>query len=181
MQKRIFPDRLREMMAESGAKQAEVADAAGVTQSTVSRWLEGQSTPKAEDLYALALHYGISMDWFFGASRRSPADTVQGSVSIDALQALADDARAGASAMRVGAERFGRLQEMMPRIQALEKEAGALRKIIEEMVESGYTPAAEESSSSVAPHILEAADHEMGNAERSIRRRRKAGDKGRSG
>jgi len=158
-------------MKESGATQSQVAAAAGVTQPTVSRWLEGQ-IPKADDLYRLAHFYNREMDWFLGG----PVRTAQDPHSVEALHAMSQEARMGANALRAGAERFGRLPEMLPRIESLEREAAAIRALVEEMIASGYSPAA----NSVAPHVRTAADREQRNSERRIERRRTKGDKGKT-
>lgn len=177
-------------MKETGATQLEVATAAAVTQPTVSRWLEGQ-IPKADDLYRLAVFFNRAMDWFLGAEEKTPigwdpSEPMPEHPTLEQFHAMAESAKANAEAVRVGAERFGRLPQMVPRIQALEREAGSLRKMIEEMIAAGYTPKKDRPTdlhsvpekvnpNSVEPHILEAADREQRNAERSILRRRTKG------
>lgn len=50
---------IREMLARSGKSQRDLADAIGVTQTMVSRWVRGENTPDAKQLLAIAEAIGV--------------------------------------------------------------------------------------------------------------------------
>lgn len=51
---RTFGDNLRDIMAENGYSQSELADEIGVTQPTISKYLRGELMPSAKALNNLA-------------------------------------------------------------------------------------------------------------------------------
>ena len=61
-----FKDRLREAMHTAGLNQSELAQKAGITQSSISDWLKGKYLAKQDkvDLLAKALH--VSPSWLMG-------------------------------------------------------------------------------------------------------------------
>ncbi len=145
MSKSIFPDRLAALLQSRSVKQNQLAEAVGITQSDVSRYLQGR-VPSADILYRIACHFGVSMDYFFGGAAEpkgwTPGEPLPEKPSLEQLNAMAETSEAQAQALRVGAERFGRMAELGDRIRSIEKEATELRKLIEQMVAAGYSPSA---------------------------------------
>ena len=43
--------------------QAQLAEAADTTQTTISRYLCGKASPKAEELFRISKVLGVSMEW----------------------------------------------------------------------------------------------------------------------
>ena len=186
MQKRIFSDRLREIMERTGTTQIQVAEAAAVTQPTVSRWLEGQM-PKADDVWRLAQYFHTTMDWFLRADGEEDDSVAEGEGrgdSVTEFYVQSSELSGGAEALRLGATRFGRLNEMLPRIMALEREAAALRALVEEMVGAGYTRGAgpptsrrtaESAKAGIPADILEGVEAELAEKAGQMSKPRKRG------
>lgn len=59
--KMTFARVLRQLLADRGISQAQLAAGVGVSQSCISRWLQDQ-VPRADDLYRLAKYLGVSME-----------------------------------------------------------------------------------------------------------------------
>jgi transcriptional regulator with XRE-family HTH domain len=55
-------ERLRTWLAESETTQLEFSKAIGVSQPTVSDWLNGHTSPTATKLKAISAHTGLSID-----------------------------------------------------------------------------------------------------------------------
>lgn len=53
---------IRELREAAGLTQLELANALGVTPSTVYKWERGMNEPKASQLKGMALLFGVSMD-----------------------------------------------------------------------------------------------------------------------
>lgn len=61
-------------MERSGISQPQLAAATGLSQAGISNYLRGvRSLPRAEELYALAQHFGVTMEWLLGAADTSDA------------------------------------------------------------------------------------------------------------
>ncbi|MBR4711491.1 MAG: helix-turn-helix transcriptional regulator [Clostridia bacterium] len=65
---------LRHIIATRGLKQADIADALGVTQGSVSNWLNGYASPDLAKLIELCRYLDISMDALTGTNTKSDAD-----------------------------------------------------------------------------------------------------------
>lgn len=61
-----FKDRLREAMNNAGLNQSELAQKAGITQSSVSDWLKGKYLAKQDKVDLLAKALGVSPSWLMG-------------------------------------------------------------------------------------------------------------------
>lgn len=82
------PERLREAMAEAGKKQIDLAREAGISHSTISRYLSGAVEPRQEAVIKLATVLDVSEWWLWGydvAKRRTSEqkknDTLVGIIS----------------------------------------------------------------------------------------------------
>ena len=65
-----FKDRLREAMNNAGLNQSELAQKAGITQSSVSDWLKGKYLAKQDKVDLLAKALGVSPSWLMGMDLR---------------------------------------------------------------------------------------------------------------
>lgn len=79
----IFSDRLRSEMSKKGLTQVQLAEHAGVSQGSVSGWLNG-AVPKADKLIKIAELLGVSQQWLLTGreppevpSRQSPYETMK--------------------------------------------------------------------------------------------------------
>lgn len=59
-------DRLREAMRAAGKKQLDLANATGLSHSTISRYLSGQMEPKQKAVGLMAAALGVSEMWLWG-------------------------------------------------------------------------------------------------------------------
>ncbi|MCI8423960.1 MAG: helix-turn-helix transcriptional regulator [Lawsonibacter sp.] len=64
--KDVFCMRVKKLRKARGEQQQELADAIGVTQSTVSDIENGRRTTSFEKLAAICQHYNISADYLLG-------------------------------------------------------------------------------------------------------------------
>jgi len=62
-------------MAEHGLNQKQVADAAGVSEPAVSKWMNG-SYPGAEELFKLASKHGETVEWFLNPQKEGLTNKV---------------------------------------------------------------------------------------------------------
>lgn len=60
----IFGDNLRDILKEYGYTQRDLADAIGVTESTISRYINKQRMPTVPILINMSLELGIELDEF---------------------------------------------------------------------------------------------------------------------
>jgi transcriptional regulator with XRE-family HTH domain len=76
-----FRERLGELLARSGLKQAAFARKVGLDRSTLSQLINGQTDrlPRAENILSLARAEGVSIDWLLGLS-------AEGQMSTDVLK-----------------------------------------------------------------------------------------------
>lgn len=66
MNKMNFQQTLNEIMIEKRLSQQSVANAIGVSQKCVSKWLRGESEPTATNIFNLAIFFEISADYLLG-------------------------------------------------------------------------------------------------------------------
>lgn len=64
----IFQERLRLLRKERFEKQADAAEAIGVTSRQYQRFESGENLPGFENLIALADHFEVSLDYLAGRS-----------------------------------------------------------------------------------------------------------------
>ncbi len=64
----LFSARLRELRAERGLSQKEVAEALQTTQRKISYWEMGQTEPDLASLWRLSEYFGVSIDFLIGKS-----------------------------------------------------------------------------------------------------------------
>lgn len=57
-----FSCRLRDLIAERGISQRDVARAVEIAESALTNYLRGR-VPKSEELYKLSLFFGVRMEW----------------------------------------------------------------------------------------------------------------------
>jgi transcriptional regulator with XRE-family HTH domain len=57
-----FPERFRELVASSGLTQKELANALGLSEGAIVNYKRDR-VPKADELVAIANHFGITVDW----------------------------------------------------------------------------------------------------------------------
>lgn len=71
-----FPKRLRELLAENGKSQKELADAMGKTRQAIGYYADGSSSPDWEALKFIANYFEVSADYLLGLSdvKSSEAD-----------------------------------------------------------------------------------------------------------
>lgn len=60
----IFAQRLKSVLSASGVERGELARHLGVSVPTVSRWLNGISTPNVYQFREIAHFFGMPYDWF---------------------------------------------------------------------------------------------------------------------
>lgn len=83
----VFSRRLRELRDWADMSQAEVADALGVTKSSVSLYERGVNLPDADVVAGLARLYNVSADYLLGLSD-TPRRMSESSVETMAKQLL---------------------------------------------------------------------------------------------
>lgn len=63
-----FSERLKELRQEKNISTRTLASAIGVSNSIISKWEKGQRTPSIDNLYSLAVYFGVSADFLIGLS-----------------------------------------------------------------------------------------------------------------
>ncbi len=61
-----FEDRLKELRAEKGVGQIELAKAINVSNGIISLWENGLREPKLSNLIAIAKYFEVSLDYLVG-------------------------------------------------------------------------------------------------------------------
>ena len=67
-----FDRRLKQLLSVSGVERGELARHLGVSVPTVSRWLNGISTPNVYQFREIAHFFGMPYDWFLEDGDRIP-------------------------------------------------------------------------------------------------------------
>ncbi|MGM9969831.1 MAG: helix-turn-helix domain-containing protein [Anaeroplasma sp.] len=92
--KNIFKERLNKLMTEHNINQLGLAKELGITQSTLSRNINGVHRPKAEIIEKIAKYFNVSVDYLLGnTDSRSviiqattpPSTTIQSNETLIAL------------------------------------------------------------------------------------------------
>ena len=60
------PERIREALKAAGIKQIELAEATGLSHSTISRYLSGRMEPKPKAISLMAKALGVTEMWLWG-------------------------------------------------------------------------------------------------------------------
>ena len=66
----VFQERLRALRKDRGETQLQVATALGIADRHYQRFEAGTNLPSFENLCALADHFGVSMDYLAGRTKR---------------------------------------------------------------------------------------------------------------
>lgn len=77
------------LMKERGETFSDVARAVGGRPSTFTDWRAGRSEPSAKKLHALAIHFGVSMEYLLMGSETDPAATP----TVDGMPLSPDELR----------------------------------------------------------------------------------------
>ena len=92
-----FDSRLKQLLSASGVERGELARHLGVSVPTVSRWINGISTPNVYQFREIAHFFGMPYDWFLDEEGEIP-DTerlaAKLGLSPDTVEALLDLAEA---------------------------------------------------------------------------------------
>ena len=64
----IFKDRIHALRQERGETQVQVAEAIGVAESHYQRFERGANLPNLENVWKLADHFGVTIDYLVGRS-----------------------------------------------------------------------------------------------------------------
>ena len=67
-QKSLFSARLLSLMADREMNQITLANLSGVNQSGISKYVRGDSTPRAGELARMAMALGVTMDYLWGSN-----------------------------------------------------------------------------------------------------------------
>ena len=59
-------ERIKELRLEKGLNLAQLGKSIGVDETTVGRWEKGFRLPSIENLYAMAIFFGVSADYLLG-------------------------------------------------------------------------------------------------------------------
>lgn len=65
---KMFVQRLRCVIAESGETQRQIAKEVGVAKATVNLWCRGEQMPNSKALIKLCERFDVSADWLLGLS-----------------------------------------------------------------------------------------------------------------
>ena len=64
-----LPERLKQIMYERDISQVILAEELGVTQGTVSHWMNGRHEPRACHIIDMCMLFGVTADWLLGMDR----------------------------------------------------------------------------------------------------------------
>lgn len=92
-----FSDRLKELMKQYDYKQVPLAEKLGVSQQTISRWVNGKFQPDIDQLLMLGKLFNVTVDDLLGQSDDSIRNTKQPTVDDDGLRAWAIERVSGLS------------------------------------------------------------------------------------
>lgn len=70
MNEKLFPQRLKELRAEKGITLEELAKKIGTTKTTLSRYENGERSPKLQLVGLLASYFQVDMSWLSGQSNQ---------------------------------------------------------------------------------------------------------------
>lgn len=61
-----FPQRISQLVNESGRSATQIASDLGVAKQTISAWKTGQNAPKQPTVYTLSAYFDVSITWLMG-------------------------------------------------------------------------------------------------------------------
>ena len=64
--KKIFADRLKDLMSEKNLNNQNLSDEIGIPRTSISNWLNGRRTVQIDALVKIALYFGVSTDYLLG-------------------------------------------------------------------------------------------------------------------
>lgn len=64
--KKIFSERLKDLINEKGLNNQKVSDLTGIPRTSISNWINGRRTVQIEALVQLALFFGVTTDYLLG-------------------------------------------------------------------------------------------------------------------
>lgn len=74
---KIIKQRLNKLISENEIKQRELADRTGISEVTISRYVNGERIPTVENLVKIAKVFNVSTDYIVGLSNPEPAFEVK--------------------------------------------------------------------------------------------------------
>ena len=86
-----FPERLKQILSETGTTQQELADILGVQRQTVSLYVNGQIRPDIGALSAIAQYFDVTTDWLLGLTadrKKQPTATDELGLSEESVNKL---------------------------------------------------------------------------------------------
>lgn len=66
----IVEERIKYLMQAEGISQYALAKKLGISQSTISNWLNGKKEPSIESLWKIADYFGESVDYIIGRAQQ---------------------------------------------------------------------------------------------------------------
>lgn len=61
-----FPQRISQLVNESGRSATQIASDLGLAKQTISAWKTGKNSPKQPTVYTLAAYFNVSIGWLMG-------------------------------------------------------------------------------------------------------------------
>ncbi len=81
--KDIFPKRLKQVMEENNQTTYTIAELLHLTPATISRYINGQMSPKITAIEALAIHFNINPAWLMGYNVQKESLTSDSKYFVD--------------------------------------------------------------------------------------------------
>ncbi len=75
MTKTVFAQRLTELLKEKGVSQKELAELVGVTEASISRYMNSERIPKSEIIANIATALHTTSDYLLGTEKEGNIDT----------------------------------------------------------------------------------------------------------
>ena len=78
-------ERFEQLLQKHGVTSYKVSKETGVTQTTLSNWKSGRSTPNAKNLQKIADYFGVSLGYLMGTEEEEPnaVDTEKNLIVLD--------------------------------------------------------------------------------------------------
>lgn len=82
---KVFPSRLRALLAEGGESQKELGDAIGKKRQVISQYCLGKTEPELDTLVKIAYHFSVTVDYLVGAedAKRHDVDDIASWTGLD--------------------------------------------------------------------------------------------------
>lgn len=108
-----FGDRLAGAREQAGLSQSDLARRLGVRATTVQKWEDDHSEPRANRLSMLAGLLNVSIMWLINGEGEGLETPEEGMAPSDDMRALMTEMRALRSALLQDAEKLGRLEKRL--------------------------------------------------------------------